>query len=420
MKLSIRSTIPRRFTFATFALIAFNLFAFGQRSHAASETPRLFILKPTDLIESKRRIETNDSALLPAFNRLRRDADRALKSETFSVTHKEMAPPSGDKHDYMSIAPYWWPNPKTSNGLPYVRRDGEVNPERDQTSDRKRLYNFVQSVNTLALAYNLTGREDYAAHATRLLQVWFVDDATKMNPHLRYAQAIPGRSQGRGAGIIETHNISELIDAVGLLEGSKSWTPSDQKSLQDWFNAYLNWLLESAEGKTEATTQNNHGTWYDVQVASFARFAGRDQLTIQVLTEFSTKRIARQIEPDGRQPHELERTLAWSYSIFNLEAMFSAAAIADNLAIDLWNYESPDKRGIRNAIAWLVSFATGEKKWPYQQLSGLQPEKLAPLLRHAALRYREPAYEKAIFKLPKITGDERWQLLHPKTPEPKQ
>lgn len=400
--------------FAFLTLAALHLEAVT--SLAADKPPRVFILDGANLNDAKRRIQNNDAALVTALKGLRRDADRTLEGESFSVTRKELAPPSGDKHDYMSIAPYWWPNPKTSTGLPYIRRDGEVNPERDQTSDRKRLDNLVQSVKILALAHFYAGRDDYAAHGAQLLRAWFLDGATKMNPHLRYAQAVPGRNQGRGAGIIETHNFPELIDAVGLLEGSKSWTRSDQKSLRDWFNAYLSWLLESPEGKTEAQAQNNHGTWYDVQVASFALFVGRDELAKKVLTEFSSKRVAKQIDPGGRQAQELERTQAWSYSIFNLEAMFNAAAIADKLGIDLWNYESPDKRSIRKALDWLVPFATGEKQWPYQQLSALQPEKLAPLLRHAAPQYRDSAYEKILSKFPKITGDERWQLLYPKLP----
>ena len=411
---SIRTTISPLFSLAIFAFFAVNLVAFRQIAFAASEPPRLFILKFTDLIDSKRRIDANDSTLLPAFTRLKRDADRALESKNLSVTHKELAPPTGDKHDYMSIAPYWWPNPNTSNGLPYIRRDGHVNPERDQTSDRKRLDNLIQSVKVLGLGYFYTGREDYSAHGSHLLRTWFLEEATKMAPHLRYAQAVPGRNQGRGAGIIETHNLPELVDAVGLLSGSKSWSQSDQKSLYDWFDSYLAWLLKDPQARAESKAENNHGTWFDVQIASYALFFNKNEIARNVLSHFSAQRTAKQIEPGGRQPYELERTQAWSYSIFNLEAMFNAAAIADKLGIDLWNYETSDKRSIRKALDYLIPFATGEKKWTYKEISAFEPQKLAPLLRRAAIVYREPAYEEAIAKLPKLTGDERWRFLYPK------
>ena len=203
-----------------FASISFKAFA---------EPARLSILNLADLNETKRRLDANDAALRPALDRLKRDADRALGAGPFAVTHKELAPPSGDKHDYMSVAPYWWPNPRTADGLPYLRRDGEVNPERDQTSDRKRFGDLIQCVKTLALGYFFTGRENYAAHAAKLLRAWFIDDATQMNPHLRYAQAIPGLNQGRGAGIIETHNLPELLDAVGLLNASSQWRQAEQE-----------------------------------------------------------------------------------------------------------------------------------------------------------------------------------------------
>jgi Alginate lyase len=388
-------------------------------SAAADDTPRLFLLESKPLVEVKTRIKLRDPTLLPAFNKLIREADRALANGTFSVVHKESPPPGGNQHDYMSIAPYWWPNPDTPNGLPYVRRDGEVNPERGQTSDRKSLDRMVQGVKALSLAFFWTNREQYAIQATKLLRVWFLDDATKMNPHLKYAQAIPGRNNGRGSGIIETHNLPELIDAVGMLNRSKSWDQRDQRALQGWFNAYLDWLLESPEGRTEAKAQNNHGSWYDVQIASYALFIGNIDLARKILNGFSTERIAKQVEPDGRQPHELERTQAWSYSLFNLEALFDAASIADPFGIDLWSYKSRDKRGIRRALDWLLPFAIGEKKWSYQQVLGWQPEKLAPLLRRAALHYREMSYENALSKL-SFTADQRFQLLYPKplTTEP--
>jgi Alginate lyase len=381
---------------------------------AADEAPRVFLLEPRQLDEVKTRIKSGDAALTPAFDKLLREAGRALAAGIFSVVDKNIAAPSGNKHDYMSIAPYWWPNPNTPNGLPYVRRDGEVNPERDQTSDRKSLENMVRVVNTLSLAYFFTGREEYAAQATKLIRVWFLDAATKMNPNLKYAQAIPGRNNGRAAGIIETHDLPELIDAVGMLSGSKSWDHSNQRALQDWFYAYLTWLLESPEGRTEAKTANNHGSWYDVQIASYALFIGKNELARKVLNEVPTARIAKQIEPDGRQPRELERTQALSYSLFNLEALFDTASIADKLGFDLWNYQTQDKRGIHKALDWLLPFATGDKKWSYQEISVWQPEKLAPLLRRAALQYREMSYENALSKLPGVMADQRFNLLYPK------
>jgi len=384
------------------------------RSLAAAGLPRLMILDADGLSRTKERLQNHDSAFAPAFTKFKADADRALDVKPLSVTEKNLSPPSGDKHDYMSIAPYWWPNPATPNGLPFIRRDGEVNPERARSSDRSRLENMIQTVNTLALGYFFTEREDYAAHAAELLRVWFLDPATKMNPHLKYAQAVPGRNIGRGAGIIETHELAELIDFVSLLDDSKAWLARDRQQWQHWNKEYLSWLLESPEGRAEAKAENNHGTWYDVQVAVLAIYTARDELAKNLLSEFYRKRIIAQVEAAGRQPRELTRTRAWDYSLFNLRALFDAASIAAKLSIDLWSARSDDQRSIRQALDWLVPFATGERKWTYAQITRFQPEKLAPLLRRAAIVYRDPAYERVIGSLKTSTGNERWQLLYPK------
>lgn len=386
----------------------------GEQSTALPEASQpLLILDKSELDRARQKARGGDAGIMPALKKLQLGAEHVQLGETYSVTHKTLSPPSGNKQDYMSLAPYWWPNPNTLNGLPYIRRDGVVNPERDQTSDRRRLDSLIQAVRTLATAYFFTDSEKFANRAAELLRVWFLDDATQMNPNLKYAQAVPGRSQGRGAGIIETHDFPDLLDAVVLLSGSQGWTKSHHKQLQVWFSSYLQWLLESPQGREGATAKNNHGIWYDVQVAYYALFTGQDHLAKKVLAELATKRIATQIEADGRQPHELARTQAWHYSIVNLQALFSAAAIADKVGIDIWNSETNNK-GIRKAIDWLIPFATGEKKWPHKEIAAFEPQKLAPLLRIATLRYREPAYEQALAKLPKIIGDERWQLLYPK------
>jgi len=112
------------------------------------------------------------------------------------------------------------------------------------------------------------------------------------------------------------------------------------------------WLLESPEGRAEAQAENNHGTWYDVQIASFGLFTDKRDFAHRVLGDVRRKRIARQIEPNGGQPLELARADSWRYSLFNLEALFDAAALGEHLAMDLWNFETADKRSIRKALAW--------------------------------------------------------------------
>ena len=410
-----------RVALAVAVLLLISRLHFSQASdHLATQAPdaRLLILDGTELHRAKQALRRGDSSVMPAAGRLRREAEPALASDGYSVTHKTVSPPGGSKHDYVSLAPYWWPNPKTADGLPYIRRDGAVNPERDQLSDRKRLDNMIQAVKTSSMAYYFFDEEKYAARAAELLRVWFLNDATKMNPHLAYAQAVPGRSQGRAAGIIETHDFPSLLDAVVLVSASPAWSKSDHQRLRIWFGSYLRWLRESSQGREEAQAKNNHGSWFDVQVASYALFTGQADAAKKTLTEFARKRIAAQIEPDGRQPHELARAQAWHYSVFNLAAMFDAAALAGKVGIDLWNF-TDNGRSIRTALDWLARFAAGEKKWTSRENSTLELDRLAPLLRRATLGYRDAAYEQVLAKLPKITGDERWQLLYPELADPK-
>lgn len=368
--------------------------------------PRVFILDGKALAERKANyVKKPDASTTSAVRKLERDAAKAMIAVIEPVTSKEVAPPSGDKHDYMSQAPYFWPNPATPNGLPYIRKDGERNPEIKRVPDHDRLDAVVLNVGKLARAYYFTEKEEYAKRASEILRLWFIDPKTKMNPNLEFAQAIPGLNTGRGIGIIETAQMSELVDSVGLLGGSKSWTKVDQKSLEDWFAKYLTWLTTSKNGREEAAAKNNHGVHYDVQIVSFALFTGNAELAKKQLDEVSKKRILSQIEADGRMPLELERTKSWSYTLFNLEAFTRLAAMGEKAGVDLWNFKGGDGRGIRAALGFAASFADRHKDWKYKQIEEFDNDRLYRLLRRASGQYTDAEFKKYLNAIPAAAQD---------------
>jgi hypothetical protein len=322
--------------------------------------------------------------------RLRRDAERALTVGPFSVTDKTRVAPSGDRHDFLSLAPYWWPDPSKPDGLPYIRRDGEVNPDSKRDADDARLSQMAAAVRTLAAAFHETGEERFAARASLLLRVWFVDGATRMNPNLEYGQGIPGRSTGRAEGIIATRVLVEVVDAVRVLAGSPSWTARDRDGLRAWCTAFASWLQTSRHGREEASAPNNHGTWYDAQFTALLLYTDRGD-EARARLEQAKRRLASQIEPDGRQPRELARTRSWSYSVMNLQGWFTLARLAQEAGVDLWAFRTADGRSLRGALDYLVSFA-GRGAWPHQQITPLEWIGLVPLLDQAAVAWSSDDY----------------------------
>jgi hypothetical protein len=370
----------------------------GSHEAPAHDLPRVFLLD-AKVLQHQRETKDPQPNLRAALTDVRAEADKAMSAGPFSVMHKDATPPSGDKHDYMSLAPYFWPNPDTPNHLPYVRRDGERNPEIKGISDHDEMGKMATSVRALALGYYFTGNEDYAARAVLLLRNWFLDPSTKMNPNLEYAQGIRGVTTGRGIGIIDSHSFTEVVDAVGLLSGSKNWSEADQKGMEQWFAAFLEWLRASKNGKDESNAKNNHGSFYDVQTADYALFLGRDDLAKQIVTAAQQKRIALQIEPDGKQPLELARTRSFGYSCFNLRALTELAILGEHVGVDFWHFKTKDGRSIRAALDYLLPYALGEKTWPYKQLGDLGARDLVQPLLEAARAYSNSAYEAAAKKI---------------------
>jgi hypothetical protein len=378
-------------------LILNTIFAF--MSSTLGQSSGLVLFDSDKIAAVKQSYLRGSKEYFPQIRKLKQDADKALKFGPFSVLDKNQIPPSGDKHDYMSMGPYWWPDTMRPDGKPYIRRDGETNPETKAVGDPNNINMMIKSVVTLSLAYYYLNNESYAEYAIKLLRVWFINPETKMNPNLNYAQAIPGRTDGRGGGSIDARMLPELLDGINLISSSAAWTNNDRVLIHKWFEEYLEWLLESKNGRQEANNKNNHGTWYDVQATAIAIFVGRNDVAEKIIKESMAKRIAHQIEPDGRQPEELKRTMDLHYSLFNIEALFRLAKIAEYFKVDLWNYKTEDGRCIQNALDFLLHYANGEIKWKYEQIKEYEYEKSYPLLYIAAIIYKDEKYKKAYEKI---------------------
>ncbi|AJR04486.1 alginate lyase family protein [Siansivirga zeaxanthinifaciens] len=310
------------------------------------------------------------------YKALIKSANKAQREGVFSVVQKTQTPPSGNKHDYLSIGPYWWPDPSKPDGLPWIRRDGEINPlTRKNTTDEAVKSDMFKNTFNLALAYFFSDKQKYAKKCLELLKVWFLNEETKMNPNLNFAQGIPGLNTGRGIGIIEFAGLTNIITAIEILELNGAMDINTSTALRDWFSAYLYWLQTSENGLFEKNTKNNHAVYYDVQVVSILMFLNRIDEAKLVLEEVKDKRITTQIEKDGKQPHELARTKALSYSTMNLKGFTQLAYFGEKLNVDLWNYQAHNGASIQMAFQFLKPYVLEDKKWDYQQIGDFEKAK---------------------------------------------
>jgi hypothetical protein len=334
---------------------------------------------------------------------LRREADAIVPALPMTVTDKTTPAPSGDIHDYLSLSIYWWPDAAKPDGRPYLQKDGQINPESSDLRryDAAKLNRMVGSVETLALAAYITGERAYADATASWLRAWFLDEKTRMNPSMRYAQIIPGRPEPRGTGIIDSRQFMRAVDAALLLDsipsqGLPSWTAADDTGLRAWFAQLADWLVTSPNGQLEGNAKNNHGSWYDTQLSDFALYGGRDQLAKDTLTYFGAHRIAAQIAADGTQAQELARTRSYHYSAFNLLAFVITADLAPRAGVDVWHGSGT---AIRAGIDLLVPYASGGT-WPYPDIDKIDYySELAPVLARAAPAYPDAGYDRVLAQL---------------------
>ena len=346
------------------------------------------LLDSESLATTKSQLEQGETRLQKAYGQLILAAEKALLEGPFSVTDKSQLPPSGNKNDYASYSRYWWPDPNKVNGLPYIRRDGETYPGSQSldASDRQRIGALGENTEVLGLAYYFTGEKKYAQKVAQLLRVWFLDKATRMNPNLNHAQCRLGHNTGSKSGVLDGRIMIKALEASLLIEGSKALSNEEKQELKQWAEAYFEWLTTSELALQEAASKNNHGSYYDVQALYFALYAGKKEQAVQIAQNCYSKRILKQIQTDGSMPEEMARTRPLFYSIYNLNALFLVAHLAEKVAVDIWKTNDPSSR-LRTALDYLAPYSNPDKSWPQPTLRATNRMDLFQILQLADCIY---------------------------------
>lgn len=335
-----------------------------------------------------------------------RDANRYLHRSPRTITSVPALRSAGGLHDFFSEGDYWWPDPKNPNA-PYIRRDGESNPD-NFVAHRDLLMRLSIQMPVLTAAWVLTGRGHFADHAAAHLRAWFVDPATRMNPNLEYAQAIHGIDTGRSIGIIDTVHLVEVAQAALILTQRHAIDPATEQGTRQWFTEYLNWLTASDRGLQERAARNNHGSCWLLQAAEFATFIGDNSVRDACRDRLKNTLVPNQIAPNGSFPLELARTKPYSYSLFNLDILGMCARVLSDPKDDLWTWRPSSRAGLESSFAFMIPYIESKTRWPYRHdveyFDDLPVRQ--PSLLFAGLAYHRPEYLRL------------WQRLNPEPTVP--
>jgi hypothetical protein len=291
-------------------------------------------------------------------------AEAALAAPPTTIVTVRNPRSAGGPHDFSSEADYWWPDPKNPNG-PYIQRDGMSNPD-NFVAHRRLMLAFAHDTDALAAGYVLTKDERFARAAVKQLDTWFVDPATRMNPNLRYSQAIHGLNTGRSIGVIDTLHLAEVALAVEALRSSAALTKDDDAAITQWFRDYLHWLTTDPFGIEESRAKNNHGTCWTLQAACFARLVGDRAVLAECRRRLTEMHLPNQMAKDGSFPEELRRTKPYGYSIFNLDVMTALAVVLSTKDDDLMRFTLPDGRSLVRGVEYLEPYLAGKNQWPHR------------------------------------------------------
>ncbi len=325
----------------------------------------------SELAAIKQDLASGESPLVPEARALSRRAEATLEQGPWSVTSTDEMAPSGDPHDYCSMAPDWWPDPDNPDG-PWIWRDGELNPGSARETCRC-LQDMAAAITDLGTDFYILGNHAYARRAAMLLRRWFLDTATVMHPNLAYGQGIPGVCDGRSDGIIDAACLLGVVQVAKYLEGTPYWSPRNQDGLLEWFRVYNDWLISSAYGKEEARRNDLHATFYLAQVIAYAIFTDYEAALNSLFEHYRSFVIPSQLQPDGSCPAELSRANSFSCAMNNLDGHAIICELAYQRGVDLYNWTSLEDLGFRHALEFMLPYIRNPETWPYPQAAEYTP-----------------------------------------------
>ncbi len=336
-----------------------------------------------ELEQSKKNIQIEGHNAQQAYEKLIRDAEKWMDTPELNVLNKKETAVSGDKRDYLSLSPYWWPNPNTADGLPFIRDDGNTNPiVRGENTDKQAMEWLTARALDLTLAYYFSGDKKYGEKAADMIRVWFLDEEKSMNPNMEYGQGVLGVAPGRANALIESKNLLKIIDSALILQQDGLLTQEEMAGLRNWFDQLLDWMYTSDVALAENNTYNNHGVWYNAQILGFCLFVGRmDDAQEEIKRALMRERS--HFQPDGHQPEEWVRTRAYHYHSFALWAWAAILRYAElaGTPMQYINILLPTtrSRNIRDGVRFMFPFILGEKQWTPYEIRGWDAEKHVPL-----------------------------------------
>jgi hypothetical protein len=304
---------------------------------------------------------------------LRKNTEAALKAGPWTVTSQRPGHLKVDPHEYYSEGPYWWPDPKNPDG-PYIRKDGQRNPARFMPN-RRDIGDMSEAVLALGMGAAFAGDTRCADRAAKVLSVWFLDAATRMNPDLEYGQAVRGINNGRGTGIIDTASLIQAAQGVCLLEAAGNFDAQVAAGVRRWYADYATWMTTSKKGLDEKAAKNNHGTWWTTQVATYATFTGNTVWKKMCWDRFRDNLLPGEVQPNGSCPLEEARTRSLSYSTMNLDSFALLCRLGGFDGQDLWHFQSPKGITIGKAFRYLTPYVLHPDTWKKRQITAYEQDR---------------------------------------------